>query len=153
MKFKYTLLYIVAIAIINWGFSVVPLVPVLGEMWPPMSLAVGLIFIARDYAQREVGHYVFLAMAAAGLLSWWMASPFIAVASLTAFTLSELMDWGFYTFTKKPFRDRVIISSLVSTPIDSGVFLLMIGHFSITGVIIMTASKLVGALILYRWIK
>ena len=153
LKFKYTIAYIIGIIIINWGFTVVPLVPLFGEMWPPMSLAVGLIFVARDFSQREIKHWVFAAMFVGGLLSWFMANPFIAVASITAFALSEVMDWGFYTFTKKPFRDRVLISSLVSTPIDSGVFLAMIGHFSITGVIIMTLSKLIGAVLLYKWLK
>ena len=49
--YKYTIGYIVLIVLVNIGFTVIPLVPLLGEMFPPMSLAVGLIFVARDYAQ------------------------------------------------------------------------------------------------------
>ncbi len=38
MPVKYTLGYIVLIAAANWGFTVVPLVPVFGEMFPAMSV-------------------------------------------------------------------------------------------------------------------
>jgi hypothetical protein len=66
---KYTISYIILIVLINIGFSFVPLVPVFGEMFPPLSLAVGLIFVARDFAQREIGHKVIGAMLIAGLRS------------------------------------------------------------------------------------
>ena len=45
---KYTISYIILIVLINIGFSFVPLVPVFGEMFPPLSLAVGLIFVKID---------------------------------------------------------------------------------------------------------
>ena len=51
-KFKYSLAYVVSILIVNIGFVYIPPVPLLGEMFPPMSLVVGLIFILRDFAQR-----------------------------------------------------------------------------------------------------
>lgn len=146
--------YIVLIVTVNWGFSVVPLVPLpTGEMWPPMSLAVGLIFVVRDFAQRQVGHWVWLAMLAGGALSYVMASPVIAVASVTAFMASEAADWGLYTYTKRPFHDRILVSSLVSTPLDSVVFLWLIGHLSVSGVVAMTLSKLLGALVIYALLR
>ena len=61
MKYKYTLSYIVAIALINIGFVFVPLIPFYDTMYPPMSIVVGLIFVLRDFAQREIGHRVFTA--------------------------------------------------------------------------------------------
>jgi uncharacterized PurR-regulated membrane protein YhhQ (DUF165 family) len=79
-----------------------------------------------------------------------MASPFVAVASLAAFLVSEFADWGVYTWIKKPFAERILISSAVSTPLDSAVFLGMIGHFSLTGVVLMTVAKMIGALIVWR---
>ena len=116
---KYTISYVVLIVLINIGFSFVPLVPIFGEMFPPLSLAVGLIFVARDFAQREIGHKVIGAMLIAGLLSYIMADPFVAIASVTAFIISEFADWGIYTWTKKPFAQRILISSIISTPLDS----------------------------------
>jgi queuosine precursor transporter len=50
----YTLLYLASIVLINIGFICVPLI----HGWPPMSLAVGLVFVLRDFAQREIGHKV-----------------------------------------------------------------------------------------------
>ena len=149
----WTIAYVALIVLINIGFSVVPLVPVFGEMFPPLSLTVGLIFVARDYAQREIGHKVIIAMLVAGVLSYIMASPLVAVASLAAFLVSEFADWGVYTWIKKPFAERILISSAVSTPLDSAVFLGMIGHFSLTGVILMTVAKMAGALVVWWMLK
>ena len=152
MKFKYTIAYVVFIVLVNWGFSVVPLVDMwTGEKWPPMSLAVGLVFVLRDFAQREIGHKVWFAMGAAGILSYLMADPFVALASIVAFAVSEAADWAIYTYTKKPFAQRILISSLVSTPLDSAVFLGVIGHLSWSGVIAMTLSKMIGALVVW-WV-
>ena len=150
MKFNFTAFYIILIVLVNWGFTVVPLIPILGEMFPPMSLAVGLIFVLRDFAQREIGHKVIGAMLIGGLLSYFMADPFVAIASVTAFLISESADWAVYTWTKKPFAQIILISSIVSTPIDSAVFLAMIGHFSILAVVLMTISKMIGALIVWK---
>tara|TARA_R110000824_G_scaffold290283_1_gene478766 strand:+ start:34 stop:504 length:471 start_codon:yes stop_codon:yes gene_type:complete len=152
-KYKFTFLYIILIVLINWGFTVVPLVPIFGEMFPPLSLVVGLIFVARDFAQREIDHKVIGAMLIAGIISYIMADPYIAIASIVAFTISELTDWAIYTWTKKPFAQRILISSAVSTPLDSGVFLAMIGHFSILNAFLMTVAKMVGALIVWHLVK
>jgi len=146
MNVKFSALYIVLIVAVNWGFSVVPLVDMPGgEKWPPLSLIVGFIFVARDFAQREIGHRVIIAMLIAAALSYVMASPFVAVASLAAFLVSEFADWAVYSFTGKPFSQRVLISSAVGTPLDSVVFLWGIGHLSVTGFAAMTASKMLGA--------
>ena len=129
-KFKYSLAYVVSILIVNIGFVYIPPVPLLGEMFPPMSLVVGLIFILRDFAQREIGHKVLIAMGIGAVLSYFMADPFVAVASVVAFAISELVDWGVYTFTKRPLKDRILLSSALGTPVDSAVFLLILGFFS-----------------------
>jgi queuosine precursor transporter len=146
MRVKFTALYIALIVLVNWGFTVVPLVEMPGgEKWPPMSLVVGLIFVARDYAQREIGHRVIVAMLLAAALSYVMASPFVAVASLSAFLISEFADWAVYSYTRRPFSQRVLLSSLIGTPLDSVVFLAIIGHLSVAGVAAMTISKMLGA--------
>ncbi len=154
MRFRYTIVYIVLIVAVNYGFSVMPLVALPGgEQWPPISLLVGFIFVARDFAQREIGHRVILAMLVAGGLSYIMADPFVAAASVAAFLISEFADWAVYSFTGRPFAQRVLLSSAVSTPLDSAVFLGMIGHFSVVGVAAMTASKMLGALVVWWMIR
>lgn len=151
---KSTVSYIALIVLVNWGFTVVPLLEMPGgEKWPPMSLVVGLIFVARDYAQREIGHRVIIAMLVAAALSYVMASPFVAVASLAAFLISEFADWAVYSFTKKPLHERILISSAIATPVDSAVFLAVINHLSWSGVIAMTVSKMIAALIVWQIVR
>ena len=151
---KNNMLYIALIVVVNYGFTIVPLVPTpWGEMFPPMSLLVGFVFVARDFAQREAGHLVLLSMLAGGVLSWFMAGPYVAVASVVAFAISETIDWVVYTLSKKPLSQRIVLSSLASTPIDSTVFLAMIGHLSFAGVLAMTIAKIIGALIVARAVK
>ncbi|MDP6475899.1 MAG: VUT family protein [Alphaproteobacteria bacterium] len=147
-------LYIGLIVLVNWLFTVVqPIDMGGGEMWPPVALVVGLIFIARDFAQRVVGHWVLAAMLVAGYLSYELAGPKVAYASVAAFAISELADWLIYSFTKRPFAQRILFSSAVATPIDSVVFLGMMGWLSAPGVLAMTASKMVGALIVWYLVR
>ena len=152
LKGWWVLIYIASIVIVNYAFSILPILP-LGEgiVIPSATFLVGLIFVFRDFAQKEVGHYVISAMLLAGALSYFLASPTIAIASVTAFLVSEFADWGVYSFTGRPFPQRVLLSSALATPIDSALFLYMIGFFSIQGVIIMTLVKMVGALTVW-WI-
>jgi uncharacterized PurR-regulated membrane protein YhhQ (DUF165 family) len=153
MNYKFTIAYIVSIVAVNIGFVYIPPVPLLGEMFPPMSLIVGLIFIARDFAQREIGHKVLGAMAVGAILSYLMADPFVAIASVIAFAISEMVDWGVYTYTKRPLRDRILLSSALGTPVDSAVFLLILGFFSPLGFLLMTLAKMLTAVILWWKLK
>ena len=151
-NYKYAIAYIISIAVINVGFVYVPLIPFYDTMYPPMSIVVGLIFILRDFAQKEIGHKVFIAMLIGAFLSYMMANPYIAVASLVAFLVSETVDWGVYSFTKKPLNERILISSLISTPIDSAIFLIMIGNFSVLATTTMFMSKMFAALVIWYWL-
>ncbi len=146
----YVAAYVLCVVLVNYGFMVVPMLPLPGgDMWPPMALIVGFVFVIRDYAQRQVGHWILPAMLTGGAISWFMASPHVAAASLCAFLTSEFMDWAVYTFTGKPFSQRILLSSALSTPVDSMVFLGMLGMFSVSSVVVMTISKMVGAFIIF----
>lgn len=154
MRFKMTALYVALIVLVNYAFTVVPLVKLPdGTMWPPVSLLVGFVFVARDFAQREIGHKVLLAMLVGVAISYVMADPFIATASAAAFLVSELVDWAVYSFTKRPLSQRVLFSSVFGAPVDSAVFLGGIGLLSPVGVVAMTASKLVGAFVVWWMIR
>ncbi|MCK4939266.1 MAG: preQ0 transporter, partial [Rhodospirillaceae bacterium] len=119
MNLRYTALYIALIVTVNYAFSVVPLVELPGgTQWPPVALLVGFVFVARDFAQREIGHRVLLAMIVGVVISYYMADPFVAVASAAAFMVSEVVDWAVYTFTKRPLSERVLFSSVAGAPID-----------------------------------
>jgi uncharacterized PurR-regulated membrane protein YhhQ (DUF165 family) len=154
MRIPFTALYIALIVLVNWAFVVVePIRLPGGVIWPPMTVVVGLIFVVRDFAQREIGHYVLGAMGIGVLLSYFMAGPDVAMASVTAFLISEIADWAVYSFTKLPLSQRVIWSSVISTPIDTFVFLSMLGFFSVTGAAVMTLSKLLGAIVVWWLIR
>ena len=154
MRFGYTVLYIVLIVFVNWSFDVIPLVDLPGgEKWPPAAIITGLIFVARDFAQREIGHRVIVAMLFAGALSYVMAGPVVAGASVAAFLVSEFADWVIYSFSGRRFSERILISSAISTPLDSLVFLYLIGAASAFGVVAMTASKMVGAFVIWWLVR
>lgn len=146
--------YVALIAGINWAFAIIPPITLPGgEVWSPVALIVGFVFVVRDFAQRKIGHRILWAMVAGIALSWWMASPELAMASASAFAIGELADWALYTFTRKPFSQRILISSLFGAPLDSLVFLTLIGLASPLGVLIMSLSKLVGALIVFFLVR
>ena len=146
----FTFLYVASIVFVNWAFSVVPVLHLPGgELWSPVALVVGFTFVLRDFAQRSIGHGVLPAMFVGGIISWFMATPQIALASVCAFALGESFDWLMYTVTKRPFSQRILLSSLIGTPIDSLAFLLLIGAASLPGVLVMTLSKMVGAFFVF----
>ena len=80
----WTATYILSIVLVNWLFVVVPpLATPVGDL-NLATLVVGAVFVLRDYAQREVGHKVLAATFVAGVITWFMTSPELAIASLTA---------------------------------------------------------------------
>jgi uncharacterized PurR-regulated membrane protein YhhQ (DUF165 family) len=87
-----------------------------------------------------------------------MAPPAIALASAAAFGISELVDWLVYTTSKRPLSQRVLISSAFSAPLDSAAFWFL-ASFSVAGTFVLStvltsiASKLLGAYVVYRWLK
>ena len=118
------MLYIALIVAVNYAFTQVPPITLLdGTVWPPVALIVGFVFVVRDFAQREVGHRVLLAMLAGAGLSYYMADPFVAVASAAAFAVSELVDWAVYSFTGRPLSQRILYSSALRGTHRFSVFL------------------------------
>lgn len=149
----WTVAYIAAVVAINWLFVVVPMVPVLGTVFPPVMLIVGFVFVFRDFAQREIGHWVIIAMLVAGGISYFMSAPIVAVASVTAFLISEAIDWAVYTFTHKSLSQRILYSSLIAVPVDTVVFLQMVGFFDWMTVALVSAAKMLGALVFWVVLK
>jgi queuosine precursor transporter len=143
-------IYIGLMVLVNWMFVHVPMVSTPWGPWSWGSLVVGAVFVSRDYAQRSVGHWVLAAMAIGLALSYWAADPHIALASAAAFLASEGAEWVVYTITRRPFRERVLVSVAVAVPIDSAVFLLGIHGMSTAQFLVMSASKVVALLWIAR---
>lgn len=127
--------YIATIPAANWmignvgtfcvpdGPCVIPLG--FGLSAPSGVLMVGLALVLRDQVQEIFGTKWSLAAIGMGaILSYLLADPFIAIASILAFTVSELVDFAVYTAIRK--KDRalaVAASGLVGAILDSAVFL------------------------------
>jgi len=145
----YMFAYIFLLVMVNLGFSVVPMVDFGFGLFSPMALLVGGVFVLRDYVQRAAGHWVLLAMAIGLGLSYALADPYVALASAAAFAISELTDYLIYSVTKRPFRDRVLLSSFISTPVDTFVFLALISGLTTGTFVLMVLSKLAAAAIVW----
>ena len=149
----WTATYILSIVLVNWLFVVVPpLATPFGELYLA-TLVVGAVFVLRDYAQREAGHKVLLATLAAGVITWFMTTPALAVASITAFAISEMADWAVFSFTGKPLQKRILISSLISVPLDTLAFLYLSGYLAPLSFSTETLSKAVGVAIVWMLLK
>lgn len=145
------ILYVATVIGVNIGFSYVPMINTPLGMVSPMAVIVGSVFVIRDYAQRQAGHLVLVAIIIATVASYLLADPFVAIASAAAFLTSELVDWLTYTITKKPFGQRVLMSSIISTPVDTAVFLFWIDGFTTGTFALMVVSKLIAAFIVWLY--
>ena len=146
-------LYVAAIVAVNWMFTAIaPWSTPLGDLYLA-NVVVGFIFVLRDYAQREVGHYILFATAAAGVLTWYMVDPVIAAASITAFILSETADWGVYSFLRRPLSQRILISSMIAVPLDTLAFQYLAGYLTPAAFMTEIASKAVGVLLVWYLLR
>jgi uncharacterized PurR-regulated membrane protein YhhQ (DUF165 family) len=123
---------------------------VLGTPLPPAMLVVGVVFVLRDFSQREIGHFVVAAMLAGGAISYFTAAPAVALASVAAFLLSETVDWLVYTITRRPLSERILYSSAVGVPVDTFAFLRLIGITDGGTVVLGSLIKMVAA-VLFWW--
>jgi hypothetical protein len=128
--------YVALIPFLNWTFGRpdIPtadltqlLGPVFGTahkiVFNPLTIATGMVFVVRDFVQREMGHRVLILMALAIAWSFYYSWPVIAIASATAFAISESVDWLLFTFTRYRLSTRILLSSVFAAPIDTTVFL------------------------------
>lgn len=102
------------------------LIPVgFGLMAPSGVMMVGAALVLRDIVHERLGAgWALAAIAIGGGLSWWFAPPALVLASVLAFTLSELADFAVYSpLRKKRLGLAVALSGLVGSAIDSAVFL------------------------------
>ncbi|CAG8866047.1 hypothetical protein PS627_01858 [Pseudomonas fluorescens] len=143
MTMFFLIAYISSVVLINYAFSSAPHLDVIWSAWG------GLVFILRDMVQTRYGHGALVAMLAALVLSYVTSEPAIALASATAFAISELIDWLVFSVTRRPLRDRLWLSSAMSIPVDTFIFFGMIG--ALTPVVVGTAmaSKFAGVTVVW----
>jgi uncharacterized PurR-regulated membrane protein YhhQ (DUF165 family) len=151
-KYLSTISYILMILFINVGFAYMPMIRVLGFQTSLMDPVAGVVYLVRDFAQQELGHKIFFAMIIGAILSYFLATPAVAIASISAFVAGELIDWSIFTFTKKPLNQRLILSSCISAPVDSFIFLYILGYLNFMSFSLMCLGKIIGVIVIwYGW--
>lgn len=110
------------------------------------TYAAGLALLARDFVHRYAGVRWVLAGIVVGItISWFMASPALAIASAAAFAIAELVDLLMFLWVRpRGFIRAAWWSNVVSAPVDTIVFLTIAG-FPLTWPIV--AGQLVGKLL------
>jgi uncharacterized PurR-regulated membrane protein YhhQ (DUF165 family) len=122
--------YVAAIVAANVLTERFGLVPVgFGLVATAGTYAAAFVLISRNVAQDQIGRRKVLALMALGIgLSYWLASPALALASAVAFGLSELADMGIYTPLRTRGRGRAVAAaSTVGAVIDTVAFLWIAG--------------------------
>jgi queuosine precursor transporter len=139
--------YIGSILAINYAFSLFPHLDLVWSCW------VGLVFVLRDMVQVRFGHWALAAMLTGTVLSYLLADPFVATASVAAFAVSELIDWLVFTITKRPLRDRLWLSAALSVPVDTALFFGMLGVWEANVWAASLASKLLGVSVVWALMR
>ena len=158
---KYTLIYIILIPLINWSFTWAPMVQlpwVLDWAFNPVTIVTGLVLVARDFSQREIGHEVLIAMSLALFLTFVTSGGALAVASGVAFLISELIDYALFTLTSYKLSTRVLLSSSLAAPVDTVAFLygasfIRDAQLTIPNISMSIIGKMFGAIIIWALIK
>lgn len=143
-------IYITTIVTSNLLMIWLPMIEMLGTMIPPAIIAFGFVFVVRDFAQRVLGHYVVVPMGIAAALTFLLAGPAIAMASLTAFVISEIVDWAIFSSLNRSFSQRVALSSFLGVLVDTFVFFAVLGILEPHSFVVGCTVKLIWTL--FFWV-
>jgi queuosine precursor transporter len=86
-------------------------------------------------------------------LTYFAASPELAFASITAFLVAEMADWAIYSFSRMPLQQRILISSVVSVPLDTMIFQNLAGYFTPAAFTMEVLSKIAGVAFVWYLLK
>jgi queuosine precursor transporter len=135
MKWFLLAAYAACVPLANWlignvGTTCVPngpcLVPVgFGLMAPSGVLVIGLALVLRDAVQLTAGwRWGLGAIGVGAVAAWFVAPPALVVASVAAFVISELIDFGVYTpLARRRLGAALLASGVIGAAVDSAVFL------------------------------
>jgi len=93
------------------------------------TFAAGFTLLARNLGQDVIGRPRIIALMLLGIgISWWLATPALAVASAAAFAISETTDMAIYTpLRKHGWSVAALCAAAVSGIVDTVVFLRVAG--------------------------
>lgn len=136
MKWILLIFYAACIPLANWMIGnvgeCIPDGPCLLQMGfglsaPSGVLVIGAALMLRDAIQMIAGwRWGLIAIGIGAIVSYLLSSPFIVMASVASFVLSELVDFAIYTpLAQKRLTLALIASGVVGAIIDSAAFLLI----------------------------
>src|SRR5581483_8204347 len=117
--------YIATIWAANWAIVTYGVVPIgFGLVAPAGVLFAGFAFTARDAVHETLGARWSIAAIVAGAALSAFLSPALAVASGSAFLVSELADLGVYAPLRRDHKlAALVLSNTVGAAVDSALFL------------------------------
>ena len=124
-------IFAATVAAANWLTSHYGFIPVgFGLAATAGTYAAGFCLLARDWIHDTAGRpAVLAAIAAGGMASAVTAGPRLAVASATAFVLSEVVDLLVYQPLRRHGWIRAVVASnMVGAPVDTVLFLALAGY-------------------------
>jgi len=119
-----------------------------GLTFPAGAYAIGLTFTARDLVQRRYGKWkCWVWMGIASIITALFA-PKIALASVSAFLISEGVDWLVYTLMPGSFTKRIITSNILGIPMDSIIFVAILFGWNWSAIWGQTIIKLLSSFVI-----
>ncbi len=104
------------------GPCLIPVAP--GVLAPTGVLMIGIALVLRDIVQRLLGEWMSVLAILIGAALTYFISPALAVASSVTFLISELVDFGIFTWLKeKSLTWAIFLSSVFGLLVDSTLFL------------------------------
>jgi uncharacterized PurR-regulated membrane protein YhhQ (DUF165 family) len=64
-----------------------------------------------------------------------------------------MADWAIFTFTKRPLQERILVSSVISVPLDTLTFQYLANYLSPAAFTTEVLSKWLGVLIVWYLLK
>jgi len=147
------LFYLGSILLANWLVIQFGIIKLGFLIFPAGAVAIGLTFSARDFVQRKYGKW--------GAWIWMLVATVItvifnrkiALASGTAFLVAEAVDWLIYTISKRSFSQRIVLSNLLGTPLDSLIFVTLAFGFVWPAIWGQTIIKFISSILVIPFIR
>ncbi len=140
-RYKATVTYLVIIILLSKTFDIAGRYEFIDNFCSPFSALVGALFVIRNFAQRELGHWVIIPMLIAGIFSHYITD--LRDATSVAFMAGEVTDMVLFTYLNQSLLQRMFWSAVISSPVDSIVFLYMINEFTIFTAFLLTMVKII----------
>ena len=140
-RYRATVAYLLIIILLSKTFDIAARYDFIDNFFSPFSACVGLLFVFRNFAQCELGHWVIIPMLIAGIFSHYVST--MENATTFAFIAGELTDMVLFTYLRKPLLQRLFWAAIISSPVDSIVFLYMIDNLTLFTAFMLTIVKII----------